>query len=352
MKFNASKRLFFTAATAALFCSNQVHAQGMHFSQYYNAPMLVNPANTGLMSDNDYRLGANYRNQWANLPVPYNTISAYADFQLMRNANYNNWMGLGVSFFNDKAGDGVLSNTRIEGNIAYHVMTSDYSMISAGVSVANAARSLNFNKLTYNSQWVGRNGVTFDPQLNSNEPVGILKTNFFDVSAGINYATFPTEATYLRIGVSVAHINQAEESFYDADTLQVAGNKIGIRPSANADAIINWSESLTFNPSVYYTLQKNASQIVFGSLGMIYVGGQRDHKTELIVGAFYRWDDAVIGALGMQFNSVRIMTSYDYTISSLGKDNNNFGAIEFSVSYMGMYGNMGRSGRTINCPRF
>ncbi|MCD6064727.1 MAG: hypothetical protein K0R82_2638 [Flavipsychrobacter sp.] len=349
MRFNG-RRLLLTAA-AAFLCGSQVYGQGMHFSQYYNAPMLVNPANTGLMSDNDYRIGANYRNQWSNLPVPYNTISAFADFQLMRNANYTNWMGLGLSVFNDKAGDGVLSHTRIDGNIAYHVMTSDYSMISAGVSVSSANRSLNFNKLTYNQQWVGRNGVTFDPQLNSNEPVGILKTSYVDLAAGINYATFPTDATYLRVGVSVAHLNQSKESFYE-DTITITGNKLGLRPSANADAIIHWSEMLTINPSIYYTMQKNASQIVFGSLGMIYVAGHRDRRTELIVGAFYRWDDAVIGALGMQFNSVRIMTSYDYTVSSLGKDNNNFGALEFSISYQGLYGSMGRSGRTINCPRF
>lgn len=349
----AARKIYLAALFAATGLGlGRAHGQGMHFSQYYNAPMLVNPANTGLMSDNDYRLGLNYRNQWANLPVPYNTFSGFADFQLMRNANYTNWMGLGISFFNDKAGDGVLSHTRVEGNIAYHVMTSDYTMISAGISVASAQRSLNFNKLTYNQQWVGRNNVTFDPQLPSNEPVGIMKTSIFDVSAGVNYATFPNEATYIRVGVGLAHVNLPEESFYDTDSFTVAGNKLGMRPTANADAVINWSQMLTINPSVYYTRQKNASQIVFGALGMIYVAGDRDRKTELLVGAYYRWDDAAIGVLGIQFNSLRIMTSYDYTISSLGKDNNNFGALEFSISYQGLYGSMGRSGRTVNCPRF
>ena len=36
----------------------QSNAQDLHFSQYFNAPILVNPANTGFNPDNDSRIGA------------------------------------------------------------------------------------------------------------------------------------------------------------------------------------------------------------------------------------------------------------------------------------------------------
>ena len=97
---------------------DKANAQGMHFSQYYNAPMLLNPANTGLMSDFDYRLGANYRNQWASVPAPYKTFSAYGDFQAFRQQNQTNWLGGGLAFYNDKAGNGDLSLTRMEALLA------------------------------------------------------------------------------------------------------------------------------------------------------------------------------------------------------------------------------------------
>src|SRR5688572_11237773 len=101
MNYNSVKCLL--AGVFALFFSSQATGQGLHFSQYYNAPLLLNPANTALMPESDYRIGVNYRQQWAAIPVPYKTISAYADFQALRNKNLTNWMGLGLAFWNDKA---------------------------------------------------------------------------------------------------------------------------------------------------------------------------------------------------------------------------------------------------------
>lgn len=341
---------YLLAAFTGLSCGH-AGAQGLHFSQYYNAPVLLNPANTALMSDNDYRLGVNYRRQWNSI-VPYTTTSAYADFQAFRNMNATNWLGIGFAVFNDKAGDGELSLTRLEGCLAYHVMIGEYSMISAGLSAATDQRSINYNKLTFDEQWVGRNDVTFDINLPNQEHDGIVKTNFFDIGAGVNYAFFPNEATYFKIGASVAHINSPEETFYDSSS--GTKNKLGIRPSANADLVMNVSDVLTINPSLYYTTQKNASEFLFGSLGMISVnGGDRDHKgTELIVGGYYRWQEAVIVALGLQWSNLRFMLSYDYTVSSFSTENKGNGAAEFAISYQGVYGSLSRGRRTINCPRF
>jgi hypothetical protein len=50
-------------------------AQDIHFSQFYNTPILVNPAFTGFINGN-YRFAALYRNQWASVTVPYQTINA------------------------------------------------------------------------------------------------------------------------------------------------------------------------------------------------------------------------------------------------------------------------------------
>ncbi len=54
----------------ALFSVQHATAQDLHFSQYFNSPFLVNPANTGFIPDGEYRLGINYRNQWASLGNP------------------------------------------------------------------------------------------------------------------------------------------------------------------------------------------------------------------------------------------------------------------------------------------
>ena len=48
-------------------------SQDLHFSQFMNSPLATNPANTGFLPEGDYRLGINYRNQWASV-ISYRTI--------------------------------------------------------------------------------------------------------------------------------------------------------------------------------------------------------------------------------------------------------------------------------------
>lgn len=323
------------------------YAQGMHFSQFYNAPLLLNPANTALMPDNDYRVGVNYRNQWSSIPVPYRTYSVFGDLQLMRNRNESNWLGLGFSFWNDKAGNGELSLSRVEMSVAYHVQMGESAMISAGVSAANAQRSVDFNKLTFDRQW---NGFSFDPSRANGEQGYRATTSFFDVGAGVNLAYFPNENTYLKIGVGLAHLTQPKETFYGQD------NRLGMRPTANIDLLLKVGNNVIFNPSAYYTTQKGAYQMMYGTLFQVKVSGEKtgfnETTTSLILGAYHRWSEAVVAVVGLQYGQFRFTSSYDYTISSFATANRGRGAFELSMIYEGVYGEFSRQRRTQNCPRF
>jgi len=340
------KKLFYTIiapAVAACLPVAGALAQGMHFSQYYNAPMLLNPANTALMADNDYRVGANYRNQWASIPVPYRTMSAYADFQAMRNSELSNWLGVGVAFFNDKAGAGDLSLSRTEAFVAYHLQLGYKSMLSAGLSGAYVQRSVDFSKLTFDMQW---DGFSFNGSLPNGEQGGIAKTSFMDVGAGLNYAYYPNDNVYLKIGFGLAHINQPRESFYSMI------NRMGMRPTGNIDLVLRANSTFIVNPSVYYTNQKTASELVYGSLFQFWTGGEGTQSTQLIIGAFHRWNEAVIGTFGYEWGGLRLMSSYDFTVSKLSPYNNGQGALEFAVRYQGFYGSGGSARHLYNCPRF
>ncbi len=326
-----------------IYCSNTLHAQGLHFSQYYNAPMLLNPANTALMNDKDFRFGANYRNQWAKIPVPYKTMSAFADFQALKNQNLTNWMGLGLAFFNDVAGDGELKLTKIQGSLAYHVEMGERNMISAGVSCAYAQRSVDFNKLTFDMQW---DGFKFDPSKSSQETNTTASTKFYDVGAGINFLFFPSENGFLKISIGADHLNQPTETFYNSS------NTLRIRPTANIDALLPLNEGFSLNPSVYYTNQNNSYELVYGTLAIAYMGGDHQGSTSLVLGAFNRWNESAIGVFGIQWGGLRFMTSYDFTISKLSKDNKGNGALEFGIIYWGNYANERSNRGSTNCLRF
>lgn len=322
--------------------------QGIHFSQYYNTPMLLNPANTGLMPENDYRVGINYRKQWAAVPVPYNTFSAYGDLQLFRNRNQTNWLGLGLAVFNDNAGDGNLKLVRWEGFAAYHIQMGLTSMISVGLSGSTNQRSVDFAKLTFGAQW---DGFKFDGTRATQEPItGIGQSSYMDVGAGINYAYFPNENVYLKIGAGVAHLNTPTESFYGMN------NQIGMRPTGNADLLIRANPRFILNPSVYYSTQRNASELVYGSLFRFAVSqesmSEYTHNDQLILGAFNRWNESVIGVVGVQWSGVRIMANYDFTISKMNTVNRGYGALEFSLVYEGLYGLNSKGRQSYNCPRF
>ena len=315
----------------------------MHFSQYYNAPMLLSPANTGLMPENDFRVGVNYRTQWATVPVPYHTVSAYADGTTLVNADGNSWLGFGAAFFSDKAGDGNLALNRFEGFLAYHLSLGEYSMLSFGASAASVQRSVDFSRLTFDTQW---DGTTFSSSMVNGELPGIKKTSYLDVTAGINYAWFPSENVYIKFGAAAAHINMPKESFYGYK------NNLGLRPTGNIDGTFFLGGNIILNPSVYYTWQKGASELVYGTMFSSLIGSSRS-KTALILGAYNRLNESVIPVVGFEYSTLRIVSSYDITISELAPYNNRSGAWEVALIWKGKYNNDGGfAKKVLNCPRF
>ena len=76
IKVNILKKVFF--GIMIICASAYAKSQDLHFSQYFNSPLLINPANTGFAPDADWRAGANYRNQWQGvLTNPYKTFGAW-----------------------------------------------------------------------------------------------------------------------------------------------------------------------------------------------------------------------------------------------------------------------------------
>ncbi|MBS1643413.1 MAG: PorP/SprF family type IX secretion system membrane protein [Bacteroidetes bacterium] len=332
------------AALTAMLQPDTVKAQGMHFSQFYNAPMLVSPANTGLSSDNDYRIGANYRNQWQSVPVPFNTSSLYGDLQVFRRKFGSNWLGVGGALFTDKAGNGNLALTRLEGTLAYHIEMGETSMISVGASVASVTRSVDFNKLTFDEQW---DGFVFNSTLANGEQGYHSSAKYTDIGAGINFAIFPSDLVYIKVGGALAHLNQPTESFYSQD------NKVGMRGTGYVDMLARIGHSVIFNPAVYYTTEKGANEIIYGTLFSVFTGGEEANGS-ILLGAYNRWSEAIIGTIGYEWNGLRAMVSYDYTISTLGKYNNHNGAIEFGLRFQGKYPDKHGDNyrRVYTCPRF
>jgi type IX secretion system PorP/SprF family membrane protein len=313
-------------------------AQDLHFSQYFNAPLLVNPANTGFIPDGDYRLGVNYRTQWAAISNPYKTFSAYGDAQIFGDRFENGWIGIGGALLRDVAGSGNLTSTRAFGSVAYHQAVGLGSLFSAGFNVGYVNKRIDFTKLTFDNQW---NGKFFDITSASGEPFITNNINYVTLQAGLNYAYYPTENAYFNVGISASHINQPRETFFSETATD---SRIAPRYTAFVNGSFRVHELWIVNPNIYVSKMKNAYETVVGMNAQRNLSG--DGNTQLIIGAYYRMKDAMIPMVGFQQSGYKLTFSYDATTSGLKTYNSTRGAYELSITKQGLIGTNG----DLKCP--
>lgn len=318
----------------------QSNAQDLHFSQYFNAPILVNPANTGFNPDNDYRIGANYRNQWGAVGTPFKSMSVWGDAQLFTGKFENGWMGVGGALYRDAAGAGNLINTSAYASVAYHQMLGYSSLLSIGFTGGFISKRIDIAKLSFDNQW---NGQFFDATIPSNEPFAFSQTSYADLQAGINYAYFASEKFYVNAGLSAQHINRPRESFFDP---LVSDASLDMRYTAFLNASVKIGESWIVNPNIYLSKMNTASEIVLGVNANRDLSG--DGSRQMILGLYMRNGDAVIPVFGFQLNDTRFTFNYDATVSTLKAANNTRGAYELSIIKTGVVSSA--LARGVRCP--
>ena len=325
-----------------LLVANCVQSQDLHFSQYFNAPLLVNPANTGFNPDYDYRIGGNYRNQWASvINNPYKTMSIWGDVQLFNNRFENGWLGLGGTLYKDEAGSGGLSSTQGYVSTAYHQMLGYSSLLSFGASIGYVNKKIDLTKLTFDNQW---NGKFFDVNAGTGESFYYTSVSYLDIQIGLNYAWFVSDKAYVNLGLSASHINQPKATFFDPKSN--VDTKIPVRYTAFVNGNFKIDDNWIINPNLYVSKSANATETVIGVNANRNLSGDGGAQ-QLILGAYYRNNDAVIPMVGYQINDLKITFNYDATTSSLGNFNGRQGAFEVSIIKSGIYGG---GGKAIKCP--
>ena len=319
------------------------HAQDLHFSQFFNSPLTTNPANTGFIPDADYRLGAHYRNQWSSImAAPYKTMSAFGDAQLFRNTLENGWLGVGALILSDQAGSGSLTSTKIYGSVAYHQMLGNSSLLSAGFNLGWANKRINQANLKFPDQF---DGHFFDHNASTAVSLANTSVSYFDMQVGLNYAYFPQEDIYINAGYSIHHVNRPKETFFTNNSTDAI---IPMRHIGFVNAILKVHPKVIINPNIYFTTQAKATELT-GGLNANYNLSQSG-EVQLIAGVYYRYNDAVIPMLGLEFKNIRFTFSYDVTTSSLNSFNNYRGANEFNLIKNGFYPE--NVDRQSLCPKF
>jgi len=323
-----------------------VQAQDLHFSQFFNSPLLTNPANTGFIPSADYRLGASYRNQFSSiLASPYKTVSIFGDAQVFRDRIENGWLGLGGLILSDIAGSGGLRSNKVYASIAYHQMLGESSLLTAGFNMGWVNKRIDQTRLNFPDQFDGK---FFDSNAPTSVQLATTSISYFDMQAGLNYAYFPNENVYINGGYSLMHVNKAEENFFYSTG---DSSRISVRHTGFLNAILKVNDRVIINPNAYYSNQAKSSEFVLGLLANYNLSGPGG-ETQLIAGVYYRAGDAFVPMLGFELKNIRFTFSYDATTSSLKNFNNSQGATEFSVLKQGYYSTAGGDTHQVLCPRF
>lgn len=323
-------------------------AQDTHFSQAINAPVLLNPALTGVMST-DMRVMSNYRTQWGSLSKPYQTMSVAVDFSPLRYLfNTDDILGVGLYFMKDQAGTTELNNTQIQMTFAYSKSLNGQgnNYLSIGGQVGYANQQINTQNLTFDNQIVGN---ILDQSISSGENLNFMPSNYWDVSAGIGWAYTPEKSKSIYLGASIYHINEPNVSFFE-DYTELLHRKY--TAYFGGEFRVNYLMSLM--PRGFFFKQGAATEFTYGALIKFNIenSGNRYDTSAFIIGLMNRYKDAVIPIFRYDFQKFGIGFSYDVNVSTLNPVSRGYGGMEISMFYKTQLSNKRRRGRPLSCPNF
>src|SRR3982750_1552270 len=182
-------------------------AQDIHFSQFFEAPLLRNPSLAGIFTG-DIRVQAVYRDQWNTVTNAYKTGSLNAEYK-MPIGRANDFVTAGLQILYDRAGSVSWVSTHILPALNYHKSLSvdRNSYLSLGFMGGPVQRRFDRSKMTTNSQYEGvGDGETFV------EP----KYTYIDGSVGMSYNTQLNDNIDNNIffGLAYHHFTRPKNSFY------------------------------------------------------------------------------------------------------------------------------------------
>lgn len=340
----------YTALAAFIFYScSLAFGQDVQFSQFYSAPLYLNPAFTGATQLT--RVGSNYRTQWPALQANFVTLSAYAD-HFIEDKN----SGIGILIQTDKEGLAGLRSNSFTASYAYQLPISEKFTVRAGLNAGYFLRDINFSNLTFGDQY-DANGVLINPTTAEQFDTGANKS-FFNIGSG---ALLYSDDIWL--GLAVDHLNKPNQSLIgEDDRLPMkfsvhGGYKFYFKPGVTGDGMYAHSQERSLTPTIQYKQQGKFSQMDVGMyltyepmiLGLWYRGVPFKNVDNIVN------NESVVVLVGFSKKTrdsiFRVGYSYDITISRLGTSSG--GAHEFSISYAWFTGDPRKppkNVRLIPCP--
>ena len=335
--------------TLALFAGSiaTVYSQDLHFSQFFEAPLLRNPALAGIFTG-DYRIQGVYRDQWNSFTNAYRTGSFNGEYKLPVGRT-DDFLTLGLQILYDKAGSAGLTSTQVFPAINYNKSLSNRhtSYLSLGFMGGYVEKRIDISKITTNNQF---DGAAFNPSLATGETFPSPDIHYWDGSVGMSFnSSFgQNDQNSMFVGVAYHHLNRPMNSFYQNTSVELQPKLV-----FSGGAKFNLDERSEFTIQADYSSQGIARETIGGVMYGYKLGEFTDDpKYVLGIGAFMRIGDAFIPVIKLDMLPLSMAISYDVNISSLNTVSQGQGGFELSISYIGFLDRENSAKNRVLCPRF
>lgn len=303
-------------------------------------PLLVNPALAG--SEEHVRASLLHRSQWKSLGVPFVSNALAVDMGIGRKNDRNKGAGLGIglSFFKDRAGDPEFSTNQLNLQVSYALQLNDQSQISAGLNMAWDQRSVQAGTGQWASQY---NGIYYDPSASSGEAFGGDRLSALHAGLGMVYSygyqetkRQSTQPFKLRLGVAASQLGALE-------TKRASAMRHDFVPRYLAFAEGSFglgSGALGMEPSLQYVQQGGFDLIICGTyLRYAIIEGSSfasdDRQLYAAFGSFWRVADAAVLAARVDWGSYTLGISYDISMGNISERLPRMGAWELALVWQG-----------------
>jgi len=302
--------------------AGSLQGQDFHYSQFYNAPLRLSPALTGVFGG-DIRVAANYRSQWTSVPVSYKTFSVAADQKFIRRTDRMGFFAAGVALNHDRAGDSRLTWANIDLSGSYTRYLSPQLFLTAGAQAGFAQRSFQLDDLRFDEQFDPLPG-RYNPNLPIGENFGNTSQVFFDLGAGLNlrWQSLQTNAlvdrllhrSQLDVGIGLFHLNRPDQSFVEDVAVPLP-----VRISPYIRGVVQVGLEVDVVGAFTAQFQQPYREMV-GMLGArVYLDRNLGRQVALQPGIAMRFNpdlrDAIIPSIELHYNTLHVGFSYDINIS-------------------------------------
>ncbi len=324
--------------------SNAAFTQDINFSQFSEIPLLRNPSLAGIF-EGDYRITSAFRNQWQSVTTPYKTFGLGLEYKRPVGLNSHDYFTIGLNATNDIAGDSRLSRMQVFPVFNYHksLNSEKDTYLSAGIMGGAVIQRFDPSKLSFDDQFV--NG-TYSPSNPTKQVFNNTRLTFWDLTAGVNFSSVIGEDTRYYIGLGYFHITKPKVAFQKQYDILLNPKWV---LNAGLTAPLNDVNKLVFYAD--YFMQGGARQIQ-GGLLLNHNFPEQANKTAITGGIFYRYKDAFVPVIQMEYSQMLIGLSYDINISKLKTASQLRGAYEITLSYKGFRHNYNSASDKTRCPTF